>query len=380
MLDGPLLLAPLTIAALLVTSGIAKVRAPAETRSAFQQLRLPRVLADGPAPTVLPWAEIALAIALLVLPGRWALIPAVVALGLMLTYLAIIVRALGFGYPVTCSCFGRLGLGLVTRRTMWRNAALVVVAGVGLLAAGGERSVLARLLSAPATVWLWLALTALVGLVLVLTFGGGSDDPDSVVAPSASGDGLDEEWVDYQRQPLPHGVLVTAEGRTRNLYELVGGGAHLLVFLSIGCGPCESVIPRIREWDEEFGPVTVRAVVTDSVEGASERAPLLAGVVLHDPSGLTRRVFAAASPGAVLLGMDGLLAGGPVAGSARIEEMVQEIRESLAEADLDVAPDDDTESDADTAPDRNTLPAPDGDTAPTLDDELGNTDQQRSEA
>lgn len=73
MLVAPLLLPPLVAALLLVVSGVAKVRHPEETRSAFGELRLPRALTRSPAPVLLPWAEIVLAVAIVVTPppSRW---------------------------------------------------------------------------------------------------------------------------------------------------------------------------------------------------------------------------------------------------------------------------------------------------------------------
>ena len=38
------------------------------------------------------------------------------------------------------------------------------------------------------------------------------------------------------------------------------------------------------------------------------------------------------SPGAVLLGADGLMAGGPVAGERDVEQFVEDVMEQLAEA------------------------------------------------
>ena len=90
MLAGPLLLPPLLLAVLLCVSGGAKLRHPEETRSAFAQLQLPRALTDSPAPQVLPWAEIVLAVALVVTPAPFALGVAVATLGRLIAYLAVI--------------------------------------------------------------------------------------------------------------------------------------------------------------------------------------------------------------------------------------------------------------------------------------------------
>ncbi len=63
------LIVVLTLAAVLLTSGVAKVRDPQATRDAFLALRVAVVGAAAPA---LPWVEIALAVLLLAAPSRMA--------------------------------------------------------------------------------------------------------------------------------------------------------------------------------------------------------------------------------------------------------------------------------------------------------------------
>ena len=56
---------------------------------------------------------------------------------------------------------------------------------------------------------------------------------------------------------------------------------------------------------------------------------------LHDPDGYARQSLdATATPAAVLLGADGLLAGGPVVGSEQIEGFVTDVLEVLHSGDL----------------------------------------------
>ena len=131
--------AGLLLAAVYGTSGVAKVREPASTSSAFHELRLPRWLHRVGAPRLLGPAEIALAVALLLLPAPWYWLPAVATLVLGIVYTVLIVRALGFDVPVTCGCFGALGQGAVTRSTVVRNLVLVALGAVTVAdAATGE--------------------------------------------------------------------------------------------------------------------------------------------------------------------------------------------------------------------------------------------------
>ena len=330
MLDGPLLLPPILLATLLIISGVAKLRAPEEVASAFAQLRLPAVISGPAVRAVFPWAEIVLAVLLLVLPRPWSLAVAVAAVALMVVYLGIIVRALGFGYPITCGCFGRLGLGEVTQRTAARNGLLVGLSLLVVWSATAERSVLARLADAEATTWAWLALLALTVAIVVVTFGG-TQDTHAAAAPAAPPSPQDE-LEDYLRQPIPYGLLEGPDGSPMPLHELSRQSAYLLVFVSPGCGACMQVIPQIKAWDEALPPVTVRAVVSMPVDLAVTHAPDLEGITLHDPNGAVARTFGVGNPGAVLLGMDGQLAGGPVSGSVAVEQLVSDIRAELEEA------------------------------------------------
>ena len=61
--------------------------------------------------------------------------------------------------------------------------------------------------------------------------------------------------------------------------------------------------------------------------------------MLHDPQGTLARIFGVGTPAAVLLGGDGLLAGGPVRGRDQVVDFVGDVRAELLDAGaLDEAP------------------------------------------
>jgi hypothetical protein len=152
----PFVVPPLLLVAVLVVSGVAKLRVPDDTASVFEKLRLPRFLLRFRAPRILPYAELALAAMLLLLPGRWYVVASTLALALFALYLVVVVRALGFGHPVRCGCFGRLGLGWVTRQTVVRNSVLLGVALITWIDSWRGEAVLPRLADAGEDLW-WLA-------------------------------------------------------------------------------------------------------------------------------------------------------------------------------------------------------------------------------
>ena len=329
MLAGPLLLPPLLLAVLLAVSGLAKLRRRHDVLSAFRELGMPTRLTDSPAPRLLPWVELVLAGALLAAPAPPSLGVAALTLLLFAAYLVVILRALRFEHPVTCGCFGRLGTGEVSRRTAARNVILLGVAGLTMWSATPEEAVIVRLVQASGTVWAWLALTAATATLVWLTVAPTKGAPARRPATPRV-----EDPEAYVPTPIPYASLVDASGTTVPLRDLIREGAHLLVFVSTTCGSCAEAIESIPKWDRQLGPVRVSAATWRPVADVLEDHPELEGYLLQDPSATTARIFGVGTPGAVLLGGDGMLAGGPVRGGVAVREFVADVRAELVDAGL----------------------------------------------
>ena len=326
MSHGPLLLPTLVLAAVLIFSAVAKLRNRQPAQDAFVSLRLPSWLSNSPVPRYLPIIELILAAGLLLLPPPASVVVAAATMLLMLGYLLVIVRALTFDEPVTCNCFGELGLGLVTRATVWRNLILVVLSQFAVYSAM-TGAVLPRLAAAPGVTWLWLALTIAVAAVAVLIFGTPGRSAREITYLDQDGD---EAELDYLRQAIPFGVLKTEKGDNVTLQHLVVERACLLIFVSFGCGGCQRITPQVEGWAEQLDPVTVRAVLYGDPENYYEGSqPLPSDLVLFDPNGVVGLTFQVGTPSAVLLGADGMLAGGPVIGEEAVTTFVADIREQL---------------------------------------------------
>lgn len=324
-MPSALLLPVLTCAAVLLVSGVAKLRAPDSVDAAFTSLQVPSALDTPLVRRLSPWVEVALGAWLLLATGPALVVVAVLTLALFVAYLVLVARAVRRPEPVDCGCFGALGDSRVTRVTVWRNAALVLSAalavvaglrGVGLIGAVVDGSVLP-----------WVACSALAAAVAVLV---AYRAPDAAVAASPDALALDEGG-DYARQQTPKAAVLDQEGRLLLLSHETGVSAHLLVFLSPGCGPCGRIGPDLAGWAADLDPVRVRAVVSSQPE-IIEALPYLQGLAWYDPFGITRAAFGVSTPAAVLLGTDGMLAGGPVQGEADIRDFVAEVTEHLREA------------------------------------------------
>lgn len=320
----------LLVLALAVSAGF-KVRAPRTTEDAFVSLRLPNALRAMKAPLVLPYAEFALAAALLLLPSPWYIVAAALALVLFVAYLVVVVRALGFDEPVTCGCFGRLGLGEIDRRTVVRNVFLVAAAALALVDAIRGGSMIERFTAFGGTEWGWIAgVLAAVGVTGLVVHAGVKD-----AAPAQFVDGEEGAELDYIRQPIPYGALLDKDGQTVPLSSLALAKPVLLVSVSLGCGSCVRTMEHVPGWaaDQEMLRVVMVAAGTPAQD-----APDLGEHVewMTDPEGTVVRTLAMAYPSAVLFGMDGQLAGGPVVGYEAIESFLADIDAELSEAQAEM--------------------------------------------
>lgn len=324
------ILAPLLLIAVLGVSGATKLGRTDQTMSAMTSLRVPLVLRRRSLAAALPWAELALAAGLLVLPARWALLAAVPVTVLMLVYLVLVVAALRREEEADCGCFGDLVDSRVTMHTAIRNSILVVLAVVAMTGAWSHWVI--GSLAGLGGGWWWL-LGALVTAVLVY----------SIVAPQEAGDApeampgpepAEGEDVDYVRAPIPYSLLVAPDGSMHTLPQLARNKARLLIFTNPHCFACTQVNQQLPEWVETMPEIGIHPVYfSDDALAASTLSGEVKKHAFVDPHSVTMAALeTGGTPSAVLLGADGLMAGGPVRGTQDVIDFAAQIREQLASA------------------------------------------------
>lgn len=342
-----LIAAPILLSLTLLTSGLAKLGAREGTADAMTSLRLPLRPFHQSVATVLPIAEVVLALVLWVPSAPLQVLVAVMIAALMLTYLVIIARALTWDEVVECSCFGTLASPTVSRATLARNILLSALSLLGVVAAASGLMARALVHQPLALIGIGAALVIAI-LLAALTIGGAATAPTVPPASGTADAGSDEradftevesmeaeELLDYERATIPAGVLQQPDGSLITLRQLAGRQAALLLFLSEGCGPCERVLDRVPQWIEDLSPyLQVKVVLSRPLDQLRERTTGRVGEhALHDLQFSARDALGGrGAPSAVLLGADGLLAGGPVRGGSGIIEFVEEIWEQLREA------------------------------------------------
>ncbi|KJK13531.1 hypothetical protein UB45_01785 [Terrabacter sp. 28] len=321
-----LVLAPVILACVLVLSAVGKLRSPSASAEAFRDLRVPAPLSGRLVIEALPYVELVLAAGLVAVGGRVGSLVAVAALLLFAAYLLLVTRALGFADDVHCACFGAFAPGRITARTVLRNAWLVVVAVAAIAASLNGDSVATRLADAQ-TPWWWLvgSLAAAATVLLVVRPSGAEET--SARQPYASS----TEEGEYVRARTPALPVVLGDGSTATLRTLSAERPQLLVHVSETCGSCVDVIGAVPGWREDLPVVDVRLVV-QTTPGSSALSSSTEPLSIHDPEGLLGETFdMQATPSAVLLGADGMLAGGPVVGSYAVPDFVEQVKRELAE-------------------------------------------------
>lgn len=338
-----LTLIPITLVLVLVISAFAKLNAPASTASSVRLLRLPEVLDPTWVSKALPPGEIVLALAML---SPWlplARLAALAALLLFLAYLVIIARAMTFDPRPSCGCFGQIGDQRVTAKTVVRNTLLVAGAIVFVWMTWSQSatvwSIFADASNREMTVLASAAYLALMLWFIIAPPNYGTPwwrrekKPATQATTPAPGtvEPVEPDEEEYVRLPIPDAILLDRDRNPQTLLQLVAQGPALLVFITCGCASTRTSWERLPVWAERLPQVRVIGVETYQlgdlgIPGVAER-------LYYDPA--SRAYQALKMPGtssAVLLGADGLLAGGPVLGNDEIEAFVEEIAEALAGA------------------------------------------------
>lgn len=324
-------IAPLVLTGVLGFSAAAKAGKGGSLHGIIANLNLPAWVLPGWLARAIPAIEVVLAVGLL---APWLPVFAVAGAGtlaLLVAYWGLIARGLTITPRPECGCFGQAGDHRISWRTLLRNTLLVAAAGAAVGLASSGRTMWSLLSTASAADWTWLALTTVACLVtgLVLARARADEPGDDVIAPSGAGETLADD--DYVRTPTPQLVLHDPGSGPVTLDELAAKRAQLLVFVNCYCVSTKEVMADIEGWHERIDLVDVRMVF--SVPIAEQFVGPPPPRTLVDHRGLAWQALGLRrSPSAVLLGVDGFLAGGPVSGPVEVQEFVELVEETLGES------------------------------------------------
>jgi hypothetical protein len=324
VLDALSIALPLVLAAVLIASAVAKLRTP-DDLSGWADLGVPRALRREGLRRAHPWAEGALAASLAVLGSWLGLLAALVAVALMASYTVLVARVLRQSTDASCACFGTRRR--VTRVTVARNGWLTALA-VGAAAVIWATPVLGGAVAAgiPQLAWMVALAVAALTTAFILWPDARDDDVDGRTAGPVVE--TTEDDLDYIRARTPAVPVTLADGTSATLRSLTQGRPLLLLAVSSSCGSCNEVMERRDTYRRLVPEVDVRLLLTEPV--TSRWAEPDEPQSLHDEHDYVGESLGySGTPSAVLLGADGLLAGGPVTGDRAVDRFVDEIYESL---------------------------------------------------
>ena len=316
-MDWFLVGARVLLAVVFATAGVAKLADQAGSRRTFADFGVPLRMV-GVAGLLLPLAEIGTAIALVVhASARWA---AIVALALLLTFIAGISRAVLRGRAPDCHCFGQLHSAPAGRGTLTRNAGLATLAV--FVAWSGPGPALGSWLAALSAAEL-LAVAAGLLAAAAGAFGlrrqrerRGHDAPEEAGAP-----GL------LVGAPAPGFALPAVPGGTVTLESLRARGRPVaLVFSDPNCGPCGMMYPELARWQAALaGSVTIALVSSGGRlenRAASEQHGI-SDVLVQEGAEVMDAYRVRGTPAAVIVTAEGRIASAPAVASFAIEQLIR---------------------------------------------------------
>jgi thiol-disulfide isomerase/thioredoxin len=328
-----LLLLRLFLAAIFSVAGLAKLADLAGSRQAMRNFGVPDKLADFFG-LLLPLAELAIAVALVVPVAAWW--GAIAALALLLIFVAGIGYNLAHGRTPDCHCFGQLHSAPAGWPTLIRNLVLAGLAGV-VVGFGGS-STGPDVLESLKGITLVQRFELVAGaLVLVVLIGEGA-----LLIQMMSQQGrllLRIEALEKRQgtpekptpglplnSPAPVFTLPDLEGKMTASQELHSSGKPLvLLFSEPTCGPCSTLLPEIGQWQREHGEKMVVAVVsrgTVEANRAKVTQAKVTNVFLQKDREIAQAFRAQGTPSAVVVRPDGTIGSALAQGPDQIRGLI----------------------------------------------------------
>jgi peroxiredoxin len=336
-----LLFARVTLAAVFLAAGIAKLADRAGSRQAVVDFGVPSPLAN-PLGTLLPLAEIAVAAALLPTASAWW--GSLGALVLLLLFIAGIGVNMARGRAPACHCFGQIHSEPVGWPTLARNVALALAALLVVLAGPSTPGLsVVDALGLPTTFKQAVVLGGMVGIALLIAEGvvlirllgqqqrllARIDALEDEVAAGAAQRGTRATAPPVDGLPVgtqaPGFALPDMDGHTVTLDSLRAAGKPVvLVFTDSNCGPCSALLPDIGRWqraDEATATVAVLSRGTPAANRPKVAEHGVAHVLLQEGREVAQAYGANWTPTAVLIAPDGTVAAPPAVGADAVREL-----------------------------------------------------------
>lgn len=304
-------------------AGVAKLLDQRGTRDAVTNFGAPASW-SGPLAVLLPVAEIAIALGLLVSAAAWA--SALTALLLLALFIAAIGINLSRGRAPECHCFGQLYSRPLGWPTLARNIALAICAGFvvwqGQQAIQASTLLLSEKLGGSQYLALveFLAMAMVVAMVIYFQREHAKRASRSHHQPALDSQGLPLGAV------APAFQLPAYRRDHTSLAELLEPGKPvLLIFANPNCGPCAALFGELAAWQRTYPEQVTIAVLTqgtlkDNFVNIARND--LRNILFQNQREIAEQYQCLATPTGVLVSPDGRIASAPAPGAEKIRGLI----------------------------------------------------------
>ncbi|MGI8668283.1 MAG: MauE/DoxX family redox-associated membrane protein [Aridibacter sp.] len=340
-----LLIIRLFLFGIFALAGIGKLLDLEGSEKAVKSFGVPENLAKS-ASILLPIAEIGIAILLLFTQTSW--FGAIGGFLLLLVFIGGMFWQMKQGNAPDCHCFGQIHSEPVSVKSLLRNIAFAVLAlflvvsgkenqGLNITnSVGGETEIMQIIFGVVIVGFLFGVLYYLkkiteqqtqilrrIEVIELLSHDGGRE--------------VERDGVENPKVGLPIGSPVP-EFNLKDITEkqvaltsvFLNSKPTLLFFVSPDCGPCESLIPKVEEWQKELNNRVNFAFISSGT--AKENLAKFGGdsfktILLQEDREVADALEAKWTPTALLINAGGTIASKIAAGDTDIENIIEKIRE-----------------------------------------------------
>jgi thiol-disulfide isomerase/thioredoxin len=338
-MDVFLIVLRLLLAAVFAVAAYGKLFDRPGTEKAFAEFGVPEFL-RSPLASILPVAELAIALTLLFVSTSW--LGAVGAATLLIVFLAGMFYQLATGNAPDCHCFGQLHSEPVGASSIIRNLVLLSIAGF-LLGQGSAYQGLS-LVNNYQDIMQFIVGLAVIGLLgaIVFLLKRISDQQLEIVKRievlEVVGHGeaaVERENVTHPHEGLPIGAVFPD-------FELPGINGDMVTldvvrsakmpslffFISPTCTPCRSLVPEFERWQVELKDKVNLVFVSSGTAEANEEkfgTNIVRQLILQKDRELAETARAKWTPTAIYVDQNGRVASHAAAGDSAIRDLVERI-------------------------------------------------------